>query len=102
MATSTGAGAGKMASRLILLALASSLLVAVRASDLLFAMTSVPEWQKKSEMTLQLTAPDGAVVPLTYGAVPLTRTWGANGTTVARNVSDYEMRDWKTSCELRE
>lgn len=70
---------------MLLLALATTLSAA--SADLLFSMNSLPEWQKTFEMQLQLTAPDGAVVPLTYGVVPLTMGAGLNQTERGRDVS---------------
>ncbi|KAB5582665.1 RING-7 protein [Coniochaeta sp. 2T2.1] len=55
--------------------------MSVASADILFSMNSLPDWQKESEMQLQLAAPDNsAVVPLTYGVVPLTMGAGLNQT----------------------
>lgn len=69
---------------MLLLALAAT----PSAADLLSSMSSVPAFQKNYEMQLQLTAPDGgAVVPLTYGVVPLTQGAGLNQSQTGIDVS---------------
>jgi hypothetical protein len=84
--------------RLLLLALAAS----VSAGDLLFSMTHLPDSQKKFEMQLQLTAPDGgAVVPLTYGVVPLTPEAGLNQTLTGVNVSGLRGHEPLDMCVVR-
>jgi hypothetical protein len=75
---------------MLLLALATALSAA--SADLIFSMNSLPDWQKTSEMELQLTAVDGAAVPLTYSVVPLTMGVGLNQTERARDVSDGRAR----------
>lgn len=50
-------------------------------------MQGLQDWQANQEMQLQVTATDGAVVPLTYGVVPLTGHVGLNGTERSRDVS---------------
>lgn len=67
-----------------LLALLSGL--SVVSADLIFSMDQVQDWEKGYGMQLQLTAPEGAVVPLNYGVLPLTRNAGLNQTDRAREV----------------
>ncbi|OIW27945.1 hypothetical protein CONLIGDRAFT_682953 [Coniochaeta ligniaria NRRL 30616] len=74
-----------MASRARMLLLALAATFSAASADLLFSMNSLPDWQKTFEMQLQLTAPDGAVVPLTYGVVPLTVGAGLNQTERGRD-----------------
>jgi hypothetical protein len=65
-----------------------ALAATVSASASLFPMSNLPESEKKFEMQLQLTAPDGGgVVPLTYGVVPLTGGAGLNQSQTGVNVS---------------
>lgn len=70
--------------RMLLLALAAS----PSAGEALYSMSSLPDSQKRYEMQLQLTAPEGgAVVPLTYAVVPLTLGAGLNQSQTGIDVS---------------
>ncbi len=87
MATSTVARAGKMASLTWLLASALYAASAVAAdTPTIFSMEDVPDWQSNFAMSLQITAPGGDVVPLTYTVVPLTASLGLNQSDISRGV----------------
>jgi hypothetical protein len=85
MATSTVAGAVKMASSL---ALVLAVLLPAASGDsaaTIYSMTKVPDWQQSSLMSLTLDSSDGE--PQLYDIYPLTSGAGLNQTSTARAVS---------------
>ncbi|KAK3946167.1 hypothetical protein QBC46DRAFT_1483 [Diplogelasinospora grovesii] len=77
-----------MASLLLpLLLLVASVLSATSAEPAtIYSMTKIPDWQQTSIMGLQITAPDGDAVPITYNVFPLTASLGLNETNNRRAV----------------
>ena len=73
--------------RILFLVLACAISLASAGPASVFTMDNVPDWLRSSAMTLQITAPDGFIVPLTYTVAPLTASLGLNQTAVSREVS---------------
>ncbi|KAK0704975.1 hypothetical protein B0H67DRAFT_366801 [Lasiosphaeris hirsuta] len=76
-----------MASLLLLLAASLSTFPSMAsATDATISwMEDVPEWQQVALMRLQLTAPSGDAVPISYSVFPLTTSLGLNGTATTRH-----------------
>ena len=92
MATSTVAGAARMAR--LLLVHASLLSMAFAGDATVFEVDTASDQLLASAMTLQLTSSSGVIVPFAYTVVPLTASLGLNQSEVARQVSGSVLRNW--------